>query len=70
MALAAASKTRLPHSDFFSFAFLAAFSISATSDGSILKINRPALEVPFGIGGLPRFLCFGGMVKKELLYDK
>jgi hypothetical protein len=54
--LAAASKTRRTQSDLVSSALLAASSISVTSEGSTLKINRPALEVPFGIGGRPRFL--------------
>jgi hypothetical protein len=60
-ALAAASKTRLPHSDFFSFARLAASSISVTSVGSIRKINRSSIDFPLGSVGLPRFLCFGGI---------
>jgi len=46
-----------------SSALLAASSTSLTSDGSIRKIKVPAFEVPFGIGGLPRFFNFVAMGK-------
>jgi hypothetical protein len=39
-----------------SFALSAASLISASSDSSILKINRPVFDLPLGIGGLPHFL--------------
>jgi hypothetical protein len=52
---AAASRTPRIHLDVVFPALRAVASMSAASDSDTRQYNRPAREVPFGSGGLPRF---------------